>query len=573
LNNNRVILQEKIQPLNRIQQILPVLSWLPSYKPSDLKWDLLAGITLAFFVIPESMAYASLAGLPPQTGIYCYLFAGLLYFLFGSSKQLAIGPTSAMAIVIGGSLSVLAAGDPARIVLLASGTALLVAILFVIAWLIRLSSLVNFISETILIGFKAGAALVIASTQLPKLFGLHLSATNFFERIWLLFTNLGETHTSTLIFGSIALALLFLGHRLLPGKPISLIIVIGSIIFIYLTGTDYHGLRMVGELPKGIPALSFPLLGMQDMDEILVLALACFVLSYVESISAARALANKNGYEVDPRQELLALGAANLASSLGTGFPVAGGLSQSTVNDKAGAKSLLTLVITSVILGVSLLYLTGLFNYLPEVLLAVIVIHAVAGLVKIKEIRHLFRVNRLEFWISMSTILAVLLFGVLNGVLIAVVLSLIFLLKQAATPHIAILGQIPGTNNYSDMQRHPDNIPIDGVLILRVEASILYFNIQNVHDKIHRLVSEYPGKLKLVVMDMSSANYLDVAGARFFLHMEDDLEKKGISLQIVDALGQARDILRAEGMEKEIGHISRKVTIHDVVAGFQAGQR
>lgn len=569
MDYKRLILQEKIQPLNRIRQILPVLAWLPAYKPSNLKWDLLAGITLAFFVIPESMAYASLAGLPPHTGIYCYLFAGLLYFLFGSSKQLAIGPTSAMAIVIGGTLSVLAAGDPGRIVLMASGTAMLVAFLFFIAWLIRLSSLVNFISETILVGFKAGAALVIASTQLPKLFGLHISATNFFERMWLLFTHLGETHTSTLVFGSIALLLLVVGHKLLPGKPISLIIVIGSILFIYFTGTEYHGLRMVGVLPKGIPDITLPVMSMKEMDEILVLAMACFVLSYVESISASRALAVKNGYDVDPRQELLALGAANLASSLGTGFPVAGGLSQSTVNDKAGAKSLLTLVITSVILGVSLLYLTGLFKYLPEVLLAVIVIHAVAGLVKIKEIRHLFRVSRLEFWISMSTIAAVLVFGVLNGVLIAVVMSLIFLLKQAATPHIAILGQIPGTNNYSDMQRHPDNVPVDGVLILRVEASILYFNIQNIHDKIHRLVSDYPGNLKLVIMDMSSSNYLDVAGARFFLHLEDDLEKKGIGLQIVDALGQARDILRAEGMEKEIGHISRKVTINDVVVGFQ----
>jgi MFS superfamily sulfate permease-like transporter len=250
---------------------------------------------------------------------------------------------------------------------------------------------------------------------------------------------------------------------------------------------------------------------------------------------------------------------------LGGGFPVAGGLSQSSVNDKAGSKSLISLVITSIILGFCLLFLTDLFRYLPEVILAIIVLDAISGLIRIQEMKHLFNVSRLEFWISLSTILAVLLFGVLNGVLIAVVLSLIFLLKQAATPHIAILGQIPGTTNYSDMQRHPDNIPVEGVLILRIEASILYFNINNIHDKIHQLVEEYPGKLRLVVMDLSSANYVDVAGARFFLHMEDDLEKKGIGLQIVDALGQARDILRAEGMEKEIGHISRKVTIHDVV--------
>lgn len=555
-----------------LRQILPVLSWLPAYKASNLKWDLLAGITLAFFVIPESMAYATLAGLPPYTGIYCYLFAGLLYFLFGTSRQAAVGPTSAMAIVIGSSIGLLAGGDAAKAVLLASGTALIVAVLYFLAWLIRFSSLVNFISETILVGFKAGAALVIASTQLPKLFGLHISSTHFFERLGMLFMHMGDTHLPTLIFGSIAIIALIVGHRLLPGKPISLFVVIISILVIFFTGIDNTSLLLVGDLPKGIPVPTFPQITLTEIDELIVLALACFVLSYVESISASRAIALKHNYEIDARQELLALGSANFAASLGSGFPVAGGLSQSTVNDKAGAKSLLTLVITSVILGICLLFLTGLFRFLPEVILAAIVLDAVIGLIKIKEIKHLLRVSKLEFWISMSTIAAVLLFGILNGVILAVILSIVFLLKQAASPHIAILGQIPGTKNFSDMYRHPDNIPIDGVMILRVEASILYFNINNIHDKIQQLVETYPGNLKLLIMDMSSCNYLDVAGARFFLHLEDDLEKKGISLQIVDALGQARDILRAEGMEKEIGHISRKVTIIDVVDSHQGKQ-
>jgi MFS superfamily sulfate permease-like transporter len=188
----------------------------------------------------------------------------------------------------------------------------------------------------------------------------------------------------------------------------------------------------------------------------------------------------------------------------------------------------------------------------------------------VKELRHLFQVNRLEFWISISTIVAVLAFGVLNGVLIAVVLSLIFLLKQATTPNIAVLGQIPGTTNFSDVQRHPDNIPVEGVLILRVEASFIYFNVNNIHDRIHGIIKEYPGTLKLLIMDLSSANYVDISGARFFLHLENELEKMGVGLRIVDALGQARDILRAEGMEKEIGHISRKITIQDVISGFRA---
>lgn len=558
-----------IEFFHKATRFLPVFTWLPAYRPADLKWDLLAGGTLAFYVIPVSMAYASLAGLPAQIGIYCYLFAGLMYFLFGSSRQLAIGPTSAISMMIASSLAVMAGGDPAEALILAAGTALLVSFLFFLAWIVRLSSLVNFISETILTGFKAGAALVIASTQLPKLFGLHIEANNFYGSLWALLENLGNSHIPTLLFGAIALILLITGQRFLPGKPVSLIIVIFSIVIIYFTGDKDVNLAMVGELPEGIPSLTIPLMKYREIDGIFTLGIACFVLSYVESISAARTIAAKNGYEVDARQELLALGAGNLASALGSGFPVAGGLSQSTVNDRSGAKSLLSLVVTSIILGLSLIFLTGLFRYLPQVILAVIVLDAILGLIKINEFKHLYKVNRPEFWVSVITIIAVLSFGVLNGVLISVILSLVFLLKMAASPHIATLGQIPGTTNYSDMQRHPDNIPVPGVLILRVEASILYFNINNIHDRIHELVDNYEGELKLVIMDLSSANYVDIPGARFFLHLEDDLEKRGIGLQIVDALGQVRDILRAEGMEKEIGHISRKVTINDVVNTFR----
>ncbi len=556
--------------MHNFRQIVPVIGWLPAYKASSLRWDILAGVTLAFFVIPVSMAYATLAGLPPQTGIYCYLFAGLLYFLFGSSRHLAIGPTSAISLVVGTSLATMAEGDPGRMLLLASGTALLVSFLFLIAYLVKLSSLVNFISDTILTGFKAGAALVIASTQLPKLFGLDIHAENFFDRILQILAGLGETHLPTMIFGLVALALLLAGQRYLPGKPVSLVIVVLSILLVYLWDAEIPVMAMVGELPQGIPSPALPMLRYREIDGIFTLGLACFVLAYVESISAARALALKNGYEVDARQELLALGAGNLAASLAGGFPVAGGLSQSSVNEKSGARSLVSLVVASIVLGICLVYLTGLFRYLPQVILAVIVLDAITGLIRVKELRHLFQVNRLEFWISISTIVAVLAFGVLNGVLIAVVLSLIFLLKQATTPNIAVLGQIPGTTNFSDVQRHPDNIPVEGVLILRVEASFIYFNVNNIHDRIHGIIKEYPGTLKLLIMDLSSANYVDISGARFFLHLENELEKMGVGLRIVDALGQARDILRAEGMEKEIGHISRKITIQDVISGFRA---
>ena len=275
---------------------------------------------------------------------------------------------------------------------------------------------------------------------------------------------------------------------------------------------------------------------------------------------------------MDPRQELLALGGANLAAALGHGYAVAGGLSQSRVNDKAGAKSLVSLLFTSLILGISLLFLTGLFKNLPHVILAVIVLDAVTGLIDLKELKHLFRVSRSEFWVALVTILAVMVLGVLQGIVIAVVLSILTILKKTATPHVAVLGLVPGTKSLSDITRHHDNVLIDKVLILRPEVSILYFNTNHIREDIRKIMEAYKGHTELVILDLSSANFVDVAGARFILQFEEDLKKKGIMLRIVDALGNVRDMLRAEGLEKAIGHISRRISLHDVLEDFQAGR-
>jgi high affinity sulfate transporter 1 len=546
-------------------KLFPVLNWLPVYRVENLKWDLIAGTTLAFFVIPTSMAYATLAGLPPETGIYCYLFAGLLYFFFGTSRHLAMGPTSAISIIVATSIGAMAGNDPLKAVSLASAAALFMAGLFAIAYLIRLSSLINFISDTVLLGFKAGAALVIASTQLPKLFGIKAVGNNFIERMGYLLAHVKDTNLTVLVFGLIALTLLLAGNYYFRGKPVSLIIVVISIIVVSFSGLKSLGITVVGEIPSGLPSLRISLPEEKELADLFFLSLACFFLSYLESISAARSIAREKGYEIDARQELLALGAANLASSVGGGYAVAGGLSQSTVNTKSGARSLVSLIVTSLILGISLFFLTGLFKNLPHVILAVIVIDALISLVNVKEMKHLYHVSREEFWISMLTIIAVVFLGVLKGIVIAVIFSIITLLRKSASPHMAVLGRIPGTNLFSDMRRHPDNQPVDGVLILRPESSVLYFNTQFIRDEIRHYVQNYQGKLNLVILDLSSANYVDVSGARFMLQLEDELEKQGIGFRIVDALGNVRDILRAEGMEREIGHISRKLTINQIL--------
>ena len=432
-------------PVRGWRAAFPPAQWLAAYRPQWMAQDAIAGVTLAAYGIPVSLAYASLAGLPPQYGIYCYLVGGLFYALFGSSRQLAIGPTSAISMLVGVTVAGMAQGDPGRWADIAALTALVMAGMCVLAWLLRLSSLVNFISETILLGFKAGAALTIALTQLPKLFGVKGGGEHFFERLVILGGQLADTNLAVLAFGLAALAVLLLGEKLLPGLPVALFVVVISIITLSVTPLGDLGFNVVGALPQGLPDFHPPGLRLRDVDGVIPLAFACLLLAYVESVSAARTLAQANGYEIDPRQELLGLGAANLAAAFCQGYPVAGGLSQSSVNDKAGARTPLALVFASATIGLCLIYLTGLLSNLPTVVLAAIVLFAVKGLIDIGELRHVWRVSRFEFSVSMVAFAGVLLLGILKGVMVAVVISMLLLIRRAANPHVAFLGRIPGT--------------------------------------------------------------------------------------------------------------------------------
>lgn len=548
----------------------PPAQWLSSYRMSWLRHDALAGLTLAAFVIPESMAYASLAGLPPQYGVYCYLVAGPAYALFGSSRQLAVGPTSAISLLIGTTLAGMAEGDPHRWAQIAALTALIFAGMSVAAWALRLSSLVSFISETILLGFKAGAALTIAMTQLPKLFGVHGGSGNFFERAWALGTQLPQTNFAVLAFGLAAIAALVAGERFFRGRPVALVVVAVSIVALSVTPLGELGFKTVEALPAGFPQLALPSLRPTDVDGVIPLALACFLLAYIEGVSAARALADKHGYEVDPRQELLALGAANAATAFSQGYPVAGGLSQSTVNDEAGAKTPLALVMASIAIGLCLLYLTGLLANMPEVILAAIVLVAVRGLIKVAELRRIWELSRNEFWVAMVALGGVLVLGILKGVLLAAVVSILLLIRGVALPHVARLGRIPGTQRYSDRERHPDNETVPGVLIVRVEGGLLYFNVNHIRERLRALLEAEGAPLRLVVWDLSASPYVDIAGARLLGEVQQELAGRGILLRAVEAHAAVRELVRKE-IGSGLGEISRRISVDDVVTERAAG--
>ena len=555
--------------INRIlEKYFPVSNWLPAYKKSFIRWDMVAGITLASFVLPESMAYATLAGLPTYFGIYCCLAGGLFFALFTTSRQNAVGPTSSISLMVGSTVAVLSGGDLARWAGIAELTALAVAVICIIAYIFKLSSVVNFISDSILLGFKAGAALSIMATQLPKIFGVEGGGSNFFTRIWTLIKHLPDTNGTVLIFGLVAMAVLISGELLFRGKPVSLMVVIVAILVMSFTHLASAGVHVTGNIPEGLPSFSRPSLRFRDVDGVLPLAFACFLMGYIETISAARTFALKNNYTVNPRQELLSLGAANIAAAFSHAYVVAGGLSQSTVNDKSGAKTPMSLIICSVTLGVILMFFTSLLKNLPEVILAVIVIHAVSGLIKIKELKRIRQLNRMEFNVALIAIGGVLVFGILKGVMISVIMSLVLLIRRSSRPEVALLGRIGNTIHFSDTVRHSDNIVTPGIVILRIESSILYFNTEDVLAKIYERIRSSGENLKFLVLDLSAAPYVDVAGSKMLLNLTEELHKKGVRIRIVQALSGVREILRKQGLEEMTGHISRDKTIAEALSEF-----
>jgi sulfate permease, SulP family len=547
------------------KKFFPASEWLKGYTVKIFGNDAVAGMTLAAYAIPVSLAYAMLAGLPPQYGIYGYLLGGIFYAFLGSGRQLAIGPTSAISLLIGITIAGMANGDPQRWADIASLTALVFAAMSILAYLLRLSSIINFISDTVLLGFKAGAALAIGLTQLPKLFSVPGGGESFIGRLSALFNQLPQTNLTVFIFGISAIALLLIGEKLFPGRPVAIIVVIISVILVSLTSLGRAGFETVGIIPSGLPHFHFPALRVKDVDGVIPLAFACFLLAYIESVSAAKTLAQKNGYEINPHKELLALGAANLATSLGQGYPVSGGLSQSAVNDKAGAKTPVSLLFASVTIAICLLFFTGLLKNLPNVILACIVIVAIRGLVDVKEFIHLWKMHRTDFAIAMIAVLGVIVFGILKGVLIAAVTTLILVIKAVTTPHVAFLGRIPGTIRYTDISRHPDNESIPGILLFRVEASLVYFNVENVRNTVWSKVLACGESLKTVIWDFSTSPYVDREGARLIKRLFADLEVRGISLKIAEAHAQVRDMLRAEEIEHLLGHISRKISVDELV--------
>ena len=550
---------------SRWSGLMPAWGWLRGYQGSWLRGDAIAGVTLAAYLIPAGIGDASLAGLPPEAGLYACLFSGLIFWLFTSSKQTAVTVTSAISLLVGSTLGGMAGGDLGKYAMMASATALMVAVLALIARLFRAGVIVNFISEPVLIGFKCGVALYLASSQLPKLFGMSGGHGDFWEKSHHFIKHLGETNPTSVVMGGIALALLLCAKRFLPRIPAALFVVIAGLVI----GANYdlagRGVKMMGEVPQGLPEFGIPLLARSDLNNLLPLAMACFLLGAVETAAIGRMFARKHGYRLDSNQEFLALAGANLAAGLGQGFPTSGGMSQSLVNESSGARTPLSGFIASLLVLVVILFVSHLLKFLPQPILAAIVLVAVVGLFNLGALRELWHFSRGEFGVAIAALLGVLGSGLLMGVLIGAVISILLLLRRAMHPPSTELGRVRGTDYFADRIRHPQNESVPHVFVFRCDGALLYFNVEYIRERFLKLLDAREDKVTLAVFFLGTVPSVDMAGVEFLTELRETLNSQGIDLKLAEARGNVRESLRRGGFEKHYGAVEADQTVSSIL--------
>jgi SulP family sulfate permease len=552
----------------RIESVLPFLKWIRTYDRGQfLRPDVLAGVTVAAFSVPESMAYAGLAGLSPENGLYASMLALLVYAFFGTSTHMSVGTTSALAIMVGGTLGGLALTDSGDYLAAAQLTAILAGGIAIIAGALRLGFVVNFISESVLTGFSAGAALFIGSSQLAKLFGIEGVQGNFFERIWNVLKNLDETNGWTLTLGLVSIALLLIFEELWPRLPTSLFVVVLAIALMYLSDLEDKGVAVAGNIPSGLPIPSWPTVPTDVVPALVGLAFGCFLLSYIEGISVARTFAAKHKETVNANQELYANGAINIGAGLFKGFPVGGSMSRSAVNESAGSKSPLAGGFAALLIALVLLVLTAPFEKLPETTLAAIVLVAIRSLVNIPAIRRLWRLSRVEFTAAALTFAGVLVFDLLTGVLIGAAFSILAMIARISKPHVAILGRVVGSDQFADIARHPENEQVPGIRIVRVDDDIFYANTEAVKSM---LVGHASGEeINLVVLDLASTPYLDLAAIDMLIDTSEEFRDHGAQLWVAGAPGEVRDALRRADVGDKLGPLAPGQTVESVIEAWQ----
>lgn len=551
----------------KIKDYMPILEWLPRYDKRHLGGDLSAGLTVGVMLIPQGMAYAMIAGLPPIYGLYASTLPLIIYALLGTSRQLAVGPVAMVSLLTAAGVGSLAAGGTETYIALAIALALFVGLIQFLLGAFRLGFLVNFLSHPVISGFTSAAALIIGLSQLKHLLGVDIARSHHVHEIVLeAIERASEINMTTLLIGLGGVLLIIGAKRLHKAIPGPLLAVVFGIILVWGLGLAQQGVKIVGEVPGGLPSFSVPQIQYSTIQDLLPIALAIALVSFMESIAVAKAIQAKHkDYEVVANQELIALGAANIGGAFLQSYPVTGGFSRTAVNDQSGAKTGLAALFSAALIVLTLLFLTPLFYYLPKAILASVIMVAVFGLIDVKEAKHLWKADRSDFWMLIITFLATLGLGIEQGIGIGVLLSLGFIIFRTSRPHIAELGQVPGTPYYRNVERFETVLQKDDLLIIRLDAQLYFANVDFFKDKMQALIQSKPeNKLRTIIINAESINAIDSTAMHAISDLIDDWRKHDLAVYLTGVKGPVRDALVK-------GHLMEKIGSQNFYMSVQEG--
>lgn len=557
--------ESKTSKASWFKSYIPIFEWLPNYQRSWLRVDLMAGLAVWAMMVPQALAYAGIAGVPPIYGLYTVPLAMLAYAILGTSRTMCVGPESAIAIISAVTIGAIVSDNPENFIALTSTLALMVGVLFLLFGIFKLGWIANFLAKPVLQGFTQGIALIVIASQIPLIFGTNLQYgnevnelsqivhTGFFLKLWAVIATFGESHLSTAIIGVGALAVLFSFKRFVPAAPSALIVVLISVLAVSLLNLEQSGVTVIGEVSTGMVALSIPVLDFNTIITLIPGALAIVLLGYSVSLSVASVGAQFTGEEINPNQELLAHGIANIGAAVSSGFVVCGSLSRGVVIRRAGGKTQVVSMINAGLVLITLIFALPLFYKLPDATLAAVVIQAMMGLINFKYFKNLYRINRGEFLIGMAALFGVLIFGIMQGVALGVILAIVVLIYHVSSPVTAVLGRLPGTTEFRDKKIYSEVESTPGLLIFRFDAPIIFVNARNFSDEIKKQIKASEASINEVLIAAVQINHLDSSGADQLLRLQSELDSKGIALSIAEPKSALMKDIKNTGLEEKIG--------------------
>lgn len=541
---------------SKLSSYLPILGWLPAYKKSYLSGDLAAGITVGVLMIPQGMAYAMIAGLPPVYGLYTALVPQLVYAVFGTSPQLSVGPVAMDSILVAAGVTLIASVGTELYLSLAIGMCLMIGILQVLMGALKLGFIVNFLSKPVISGFTAAAALIIAINQIQHLSGTLLDSSNGIVSI--LGDFILKWHTInwvTLGLGAGAIVLILIGKRISKKIPIALVVVAVGTLVVYFGGLTTQ-VAVIGAIPEGLPNLTIPNLSWQEAKELLPISVTLALIGFMEAISIGKTAESrhKGEYKLDYNQEMLSLGLGNVFGSFFGSYTSTGSFSRTVVNDNAGAKTNLAALVSALLVGLTLLYFTPLFYHLPLSVLGAIILVAVIGLIDPSYPKHLLKVSKQDLMMYMGTFLVTLFFGIKEGILFGVLISVLALIYRTSSPHIAVLGQIPETTDFRNIVRFKNALVRKDVLIIRQDAQLYFANAAHFCDRIKKEVELQKAQgLQLVILDFSSVSSVDTTALEELENLIAELNLLNIGVYFASVIGPVRDFFHRTGFSQNVG--------------------